>query len=50
MFETPHDSDDRLAIVRLGEAQVMLGIEDREILPQDAMNFNGAGIDIYVEF
>ncbi len=50
LFETPEDSDDRLAIVRLGDAQVMLGIDSKEFLPDGAGDFKGAGIDIYVEF
>ena len=48
VFETPEDSDDRLAIVRLGDAQVMLGIDSPEFLPEESREHKGAGVDIYL--
>ncbi len=48
-YEATGESDDRLAIVKIGNSRVMLGVDDPEFLPEAARNFRGAGIDIYVE-
>ncbi len=47
--ETSHESDDKLAIVKIGDSLIMLGIDDPKYLPEEARNYRGAGIDIYVE-
>jgi hypothetical protein len=48
VFATPADSDDRLACVELGDAQVMLGTAEQEFLPGPARPYRGAGVEIYV--
>ncbi len=47
--ETPQESDDQLAIVRLGDATVLLGTDSPEFLPAESRNHKGAGIDMYIE-
>lgn len=47
--ETPPGSEDKLAIVSIGDSSVMLGVDDPKFLPKEARDFRGAGIDIYVE-
>ena len=47
-FETPRESDDKLACVRLGDAQVMLGTADEQYLPAPARQDRGAGVTIYI--
>jgi len=48
VFATPADSDDRLACVGLGDAQVMLGTAEEEFLPGPARPYRGTGVEIYV--
>jgi hypothetical protein len=48
-FATPEDSDDRMAVVELEGAQVMLGVDTEEFLTPEAHPFRGAGVEFYVE-
>lgn len=48
-FSTPPESDDKLAIVELEGAQVMLGTDAPEFLPENARPFKGAGVVFYVK-
>ena len=48
VFATPADSDDRLACVELGDAQVMLGVATEEFLAPAARPYRGAGVEVYV--
>lgn len=48
-FATPEDSEDRLAVVELEGAQVMLGVDTEQFLRPDARPFKGAGVEFYVE-
>jgi hypothetical protein len=48
VFATPAGSDDRLACVELGDAQVMLGTAEEEFLPGPARPYRGAGVEIYI--
>ncbi|MFF4622804.1 hypothetical protein [Nonomuraea jabiensis] len=48
VFATPSDSDDRLACVSLGDAQVMLGVDDERFLPAAARDHRGAGVEVYI--
>ncbi|MEV4755676.1 hypothetical protein AB0J86_11275 [Micromonospora sp. NPDC049559] len=48
VFATPADSDDRLACVELGDAQVMLGTAEEEFLPGAARPYRGAGVEVYI--
>jgi hypothetical protein len=47
-FATPADSDDRLACVSLGGAQVMLGAAEEAWLPAASREHRGAGVTVYV--
>jgi uncharacterized glyoxalase superfamily protein PhnB len=47
-FATPADSDDRLACVSLGGAQVMLGTAEERWLPAASRQHRGAGVTVYV--
>jgi uncharacterized glyoxalase superfamily protein PhnB len=47
-FATPADSDDRLACVSLGGAQVMLGTAEERWLPAASREHRGAGVTVYV--
>jgi uncharacterized glyoxalase superfamily protein PhnB len=47
-FATPADSDDRLACVSLGGAQVMLGTAEERWLPAASRDHRGAGVTVYV--
>jgi nitrogen fixation protein len=47
-FDTPPDSDDRLACVSLGGAQVMLGTAEERWLPAASREHRGAGVSVYV--
>lgn len=47
-FGTPRDSDDRLACVALGDAEVMLGTAVEEFLPAVSRQHRGAGVTVYV--
>ncbi len=47
-FATPSDSDDKLASVSLGGAQVMLGTADERFLPAASRDHRGAGVTVYV--
>lgn len=49
VFATPSDSDDRLACVGLGDAEVMLGTADEKFLPAASRQHRGAGVTVYVE-
>ncbi len=48
VFATPRDSDDRLACVALGDAEVMLGAAAEEYLPAVSRQHRGAGVTVYV--
>jgi hypothetical protein len=47
-FATPPDSDDRLACVSLGGAEVMLGTAEERWLPAASREHRGAGVSVYV--
>lgn len=47
-FATPADSDDKLACVSLGGAEVMLSTADERFLPAAGRDHRGAGVTIYV--
>ena len=47
-FATPADSDDRLACVSLGGAEVMLGTAEERWLPAVSREHRGAGVTVYV--
>jgi hypothetical protein len=48
-YATPKDSDDRMAVVRLHDAQVMLGVDSERFLPAESREHRGAGVQLYVE-
>ena len=48
VFATPADSDDKLACVALGDAEVMLGTAVEEFLPAASRQHRGAGVTMYV--
>jgi catechol 2,3-dioxygenase-like lactoylglutathione lyase family enzyme len=48
VFATPRDSDDRLACVSLGDAEVMLGTAAEEFLSAASRQHRGAGVTVYV--
>jgi hypothetical protein len=47
-FATPRQSDDQLACVALGDAEVMLGTADERYLPERSRGHKGAGVTIYI--
>jgi uncharacterized glyoxalase superfamily protein PhnB len=47
-FATPADSDDKLACVSLGGAEVMLSTADERFLPAAGRDHRGAGVTVYV--
>jgi uncharacterized glyoxalase superfamily protein PhnB len=47
-FATPRESDDKLACVRLGDAEIMLGTADEQYLPAASRPHRGAGVTVYV--
>jgi catechol 2,3-dioxygenase-like lactoylglutathione lyase family enzyme len=47
-FATPRDSDDKLAVVSLADAEVMLGTADEQFLPAASRDHRGAGVTVYV--
>jgi catechol 2,3-dioxygenase-like lactoylglutathione lyase family enzyme len=47
-FATPRQSDDKLACVRLGDAEIMLGTAAEEFLPAASREHRGAGVTVYV--
>lgn len=47
-FATPADSDDKMACVSLGGAEVMLSTADERFLPAAGRDHRGAGVTIYV--
>jgi uncharacterized glyoxalase superfamily protein PhnB len=49
VFATPRDSDDLLACVALGDAEVMLGTAAEEFLPAVSRQHRGAGVTVYVQ-
>jgi uncharacterized glyoxalase superfamily protein PhnB len=49
VFATPGDSDDRLACVALGDAEVMLGTAAEEFLAAASRQHRGAGVTVYVQ-
>ena len=49
VFATPADSDDMLACVALGDAEVMLGTAAEEFLPAASRRHRGAGVTLYVQ-
>ncbi len=48
VLATPRDSDDRLACVALGDAEVMLSTAVEEFLPAASRQHRGAGVTVYV--
>lgn len=48
VFATPADSDDKLACVALGDAEVMLGTAAEDFLPAASRQHRGAGVTMYV--
>ena len=47
-LETPRDSDDRLAGIALGDAQLLLGTDDPAFLDPTAAAHRGAGVELHV--
>jgi catechol 2,3-dioxygenase-like lactoylglutathione lyase family enzyme len=47
-FATPRQSDDRLACVSLGGAEVMLGTAEEQWLPTASREHRGAGVTVYI--
>ncbi|HEY1484592.1 MAG TPA: hypothetical protein VGF84_00735 [Micromonosporaceae bacterium] len=47
-FETPPDSDDRLAAVSLDGAQLMLGIAEEKFLAAASRDYRGAGVVFHI--
>jgi uncharacterized glyoxalase superfamily protein PhnB len=47
-FATPADSDDKVACVSLGGAEVMLSTADERFLPAAGRDHRGAGVTVYV--
>jgi uncharacterized glyoxalase superfamily protein PhnB len=48
VFATPADSDDKLACVSLGDAEVRLTTADERFLPQASRAHRGAGVTVYI--
>jgi catechol 2,3-dioxygenase-like lactoylglutathione lyase family enzyme len=48
VFATPRESDDRMALVELGDAQVHLGTAEEKYLPARSREHRGAGITVYI--
>jgi hypothetical protein len=48
VFVTPPDSGDRLACVRLADAEVMLGTAEEQFLPAASRAYRGAGVTVYI--
>jgi uncharacterized glyoxalase superfamily protein PhnB len=48
VFATPSDSDDRLACVRLADAEVMLGTAAEQFLRAVSRDHRGAGVTVYI--
>lgn len=48
VFATPRDSDDRLACVSLGDAEILLGTAEERFLPSRSREHRGAGVTVYV--
>lgn len=48
VFATPPDSDDKVACVALGDAEVMLSTADEQYLPAEARDHRGAGVTVYI--
>jgi catechol 2,3-dioxygenase-like lactoylglutathione lyase family enzyme len=49
VFATPSDSDDKIACVGLGDAEVMLGTAEEQFLSAASREHRGAGTTIYVQ-
>ena len=47
-FATPSDSDDKMACVRLGDAEVTLSTTDERYLPAESREHRGAGVSVYI--
>ena len=47
-FATPKESDDRMALVTLGDAQLHLGTADERFLPAGSREHRGAGVTVYI--
>jgi len=47
-FATPSDSDDKLACVSLGGAEVMLSTADERFLAARSRDHRGAGVTMYI--
>lgn len=47
-FATPAKSDDKVACVGLGDAEVMLSTADEQYLPAATRQHRGAGITVYI--
>jgi hypothetical protein len=45
---TPSESDDKLACVSLGDAEVMLGTAEEQYLPAASREYRGAGVTVYI--
>jgi catechol 2,3-dioxygenase-like lactoylglutathione lyase family enzyme len=48
VFATPRESDDKLACVALGDAEVMLGTADEQFLSSASRAHRGAGVTVYL--
>lgn len=48
VFATPRESDDRLACVGLGDAEVMLSTADEQFLAASSRPHRGAGVTVYI--
>lgn len=47
-FATPRESDDKMARVSLGDAEVMLGTADERWLAAASRDHRGAGVTVYI--
>src|SRR5262249_1618106 len=47
-FASPRESDDKVACVTLGDAEVMLSTADEKYLPAHSREHKGAGVTLYV--
>lgn len=48
VFATPPESDDKLACVALGDAEIMLGTAAEQFLASRSRGHRGAGVSVYV--
>jgi uncharacterized glyoxalase superfamily protein PhnB len=47
-FASPRDSGDKMAVVRLADADVMLGTAAEQFLPAASRDHRGAGVTVYI--